>query len=53
LIRSDDVDAWVKAIGFLLRHPEKRTAMGHAAHAAYQAGYTPTIRVKRILEGIP
>ena len=52
LIPADDVEAWTRAIGCLLDNPEKRAAMGKAALAVYQAGYTPRIRVKRILEGL-
>jgi glycosyltransferase involved in cell wall biosynthesis len=46
------VDAWVVAIRSLLADPALGRRLGENAARAYTEGYSPEVRVARILEGL-
>jgi len=52
LVHADDVSEWVENIKLLLLNPAKRVDMEQKARQHYESGFTPKIRVKRILNGI-
>ena len=52
LVTSDDVDAWVAAVRRLLDDPEERARLGANAYREYLRDFTPSGRIKKILEGL-
>lgn len=52
LVKHDEPEQWAGAIQELLLYPERARSMGEAAGEAYEAGFTPSIRVKNILAGL-
>jgi len=52
LVLPSDIDAWVAAIQFLLDDPKCRETLGRNAKEQYFEGYSPELRVRRILDGI-
>ena len=52
LVPSDDVDAWMKAITSLKKHPDTGIAMGKAARQRAINRYSWRVRVRTSLEGL-
>jgi glycosyltransferase involved in cell wall biosynthesis len=52
LVPPEDINAWVAAIRSLLDDPERRALLGRNAVKRYWEGFSPDMRVRRILAGI-
>jgi glycosyltransferase involved in cell wall biosynthesis len=52
LVPDRDVDAWAEAVQTLLGDAALRARLGDKGRSHYRAGFSPEVRVKRILDGL-